>query len=153
LGSSNFVFTIPFRNVYSEYREVKEADNSTAENLDLPSKMSADSVLRISLAVRLALECHRTSLVYSQNNLLDGMHLLPDTWIDLAASKHLSIRTVEDLKTLSRKIPLGQSNAIGDGLLQALVVISGHCFRSRYTSIWYLDIRYGIWYSTGEAIV
>jgi len=117
------VHTTPFRNVYGEYREVKEADNGTVENLVLPPKMSADSVHRIGLAVHLALECHRNSLVYSQNDLLDEKHLLPDTWIDLAASKDLSIRSIEHLQNLSRKLPLGQYTVIGDGLLQVLAVI------------------------------
>jgi len=85
------VHTTPFRNVYGEYREVKEADNGTVENLELPPKMSADSVHRIGLAVCLALECHRNSLVYSRNDHLDEKQLFPDTWIDLAASKALSL--------------------------------------------------------------
>jgi len=117
------VHTTPFRNVCTEYREAEEADNSTVENVVLAPKMSADSVHRIGLAVRLALECHRTSLVYSRNDLLEEKHLLPDAWIDLAASKALSIRSVEDLRNLSRKLPLGQYTAIGDGLLQVLAVI------------------------------
>ena len=75
------VHTTPFRNVYGEYREVKEADNGTVENLVLPPKMSADSVHRIGLAVHLALECHRNSLVYSRKDLLDEKHLLPDMWM------------------------------------------------------------------------
>jgi hypothetical protein len=117
------VHTTPFRNACSEYREAEEADDSTVENVVLPPKMSADSVHRIGLAVRLALECHRTNLVYSRTDLLEEKHLLPDAWIDLAASKALSIRSVEDLRNLSRKLPLGQYTAIGDGLLQVLVVI------------------------------
>jgi hypothetical protein len=44
-------------------------------------------------------------------------------WIDLVASKALSIRSVEDLRHLSRKFPLGQYTAIGDGLQQVLAVI------------------------------
>jgi len=117
------VHTTPFRNVCTEYREAEEADNSTVENFVLAPKISADSVHRIGLAVRLALGCHITSLVYSRNDLLEEKHLLPDAWIDLAASKALSIRSVEDLRNLSRKLPLGQYTAIGDGLLQVLAVI------------------------------
>jgi hypothetical protein len=48
---------------------------------------------------------------------------LPDVWIDLLASKALSIRNVEDLRNLSRKFPLGQYTAIGDGLQQVLAII------------------------------
>jgi len=73
--------------------------------------------------VRLAPECHRSNLVLSRNDLLEEKHRLPDAWIDLAASKALSIQSVEDLRNLSRKFPLGKYTAIGNGLPQVLAVI------------------------------
>jgi len=80
----------------------------TTVNVVPSPKILADSTYHICLAVLLALECHRRNLVLSWNDLLEEKHLLPDTWIDLAASKALSIQSVEDLRNLSCKFPLGR---------------------------------------------
>ena len=53
----------------------------------------------------------------------EGKTPLPDAWIELAASKALSIRSIEDLKNLTRNIPIGRYTAIGDGLQDLLAVI------------------------------
>ena len=116
-------YTTPFQSTCSsEDIETLKNIETTADVVSSP-KISADSTYRICLAVRLALECHRSILVLSQNDLLEEKHLLPDAWIDLAALKALSIQSVEDLKNLSRKFPLGEYTAIGNGLPQVLSVI------------------------------
>jgi hypothetical protein len=114
--------TTPFQ--YTRYSEDTEARNNivTTENVVLPPKVSADSIYRICFAVPLALEFYRSNLVLCWNDLLEK-HLLPDAWIHLAASKALTIQIVEDLRTVSRKFPLGKYTAIGNRLRQVPAVI------------------------------
>jgi hypothetical protein len=114
--------TTPFQ--YTRYSEDTEAGNNivTTENVVLPPKISADSIYRICLAVRLALEFYRSNLALCWNDLLQK-HLLPDAWIHLAASKALTIQIVEDLRTISRKFPPGKYTAIGNRLRQVPAVI------------------------------
>lgn len=50
---------------------------------------------------------------------LKGKPILPGGWIEVAASRALNIRSVDGLKTLTRKFPLGQYTVIGDRLADA----------------------------------
>ena len=59
IGGYSVACTTPFRDARGGSIQPEDDTSSDVEEVAAPPKMSADSVRRIGLAVRLALECHR----------------------------------------------------------------------------------------------
>ena len=67
--------TTPFRDTRGGFIEPEDDTSSDVEEVAAPPKIPTDSVRRIGLAVRLALECHRAYLLHGRNECLKAKHL------------------------------------------------------------------------------